>query len=134
MIGVDTNILVRYLTRDDEQHKIVIIPQKNDGYYQIQQEIKRGLVMSVNYILSEYIDSAMSQAIYDKLEDATFVGRIPSCKGVIAFASTLRQCENELRSTLEDWILLGLKFGHTLPIINNIDLNKEPVRESVDTL
>ena len=76
--------------------------------------------MSVNYILSQYIDEAMSQAVYDKLEDGTFVGRIPSCKGVIAFASTLRQCENELRSTLEDWILVGLKLRHPLPVINNI--------------
>lgn len=89
--------------------------------------------MSVNYILSEYIDAAMSQAIYDKLEDDSFVGRIPFCQGVIAFSSTLRQCENELRSTLEDWILLGLKLGHTLPVIHNIDLNQEPIREPVDT-
>ncbi|MEY3869317.1 MAG: hypothetical protein RLZZ338_3208 [Cyanobacteriota bacterium] len=90
--------------------------------------------MSVNYILSQYIDTAMSQATYDKLEDGTFVGRMPGCKGVIAFASTLRECENQLHSTLEDWILLGLKLGHTLPVINNIDLNKEPIREPVDTL
>ncbi len=85
--------------------------------------------MSVNYILSQYIDEAMSQAVYDKLEDGTFVGRIPSCKGVIAFASTLRQCENELHSTLEDWILVGLKLGHAMPVINNINLNEEPIRE-----
>ena len=31
--------------------------------------------MSVNYILSQYIDEAMSQAVYDRLEDGTFVGR-----------------------------------------------------------
>ena len=43
---------------------------------------------------------------------------------MIAFASTLRECEDELRSTLEDWILLGLKLGHSLPVIDNIDLNK----------
>ena len=90
--------------------------------------------MSVNYILSQYMDTAMSQATYDQLEDGTFVGRIPSCKGVIAFASTLRECHNQLRSTLEDWIVVGLKLGHTLPLINNIDLNQEPIREPVDTL
>ncbi len=28
--------------------------------------------MSVNYILSQYIESAMSMATYDKLEDGTF--------------------------------------------------------------
>jgi predicted RNase H-like HicB family nuclease len=44
----------------------------------------------------------LSQAEYDKLEDGTFFGRIPSCKGVVAFAATLRECEDELRSVLED--------------------------------
>jgi len=94
--------------------------------------------MNENYILSNYLDVAISHAIYDKLEDATFAGKIPSCKGVIAFGSTLRQCENELRSTLEDWLLVGLKLSHPLPIIQNIDLNidlnRELIREPVDSL
>lgn len=90
--------------------------------------------MPTHYILTEYVDQAMAQAEYDKLEDGSFSGRIPPCKGVIAFGSTLRQCQDELRSTLEDWILLGLKLGHSLPVIASIDLNKEPTRESVDTL
>jgi predicted RNase H-like HicB family nuclease len=50
----------------------------------------------------------MSEAVYDKPEDGTFSGRIPLCKGVIAFGNTLRECEDELHSTLEDWILLFL--------------------------
>ncbi len=90
--------------------------------------------MSKRYVLSEYVERAMEQALYDKLEDASFSGRIPACPGVIAFALTLKECEEELRSTLEDWILVGLKLHHSLPVIANIDLNKEPVREPVDTL
>ena len=88
--------------------------------------------MTVRYILSEYMNNAMAHALYDKLEDTTFSGRIPECKGVIVFGSTLRECEEELRSTLEDWILVGLKLGHPLPVIRNIDLNREPIREQVD--
>jgi hypothetical protein len=65
--------------------------------------------MAIRYILSEYLDQAMAQAVYDKLDDGTFAGRIPSCKGVIAFGGTLRECADEMRSTLEDWILVGLK-------------------------
>ena len=82
-------------------------------------------------ILTGYIDSSLSRAEYDKLEDGTFSGRIPECKGVIAFGTTLRECENELQSTLEDWIFVGLKLGHTLPVIDGFDLNKEPTHESV---
>ncbi|MEQ1606519.1 MAG: type II toxin-antitoxin system HicB family antitoxin [Pyrinomonadaceae bacterium] len=54
------------------------------------------------------------------------MGRIPSCKGVVAFATTLRECESELRSTLEDWVLVGLKLGQELPVLANLDLNREP--------
>jgi predicted RNase H-like HicB family nuclease len=90
--------------------------------------------MTVKFILSEYVDKAMDEASYDKLEDNSFVGKINVCKGVIAFGSTLKECQNELRSTLEDWILLGLKLRHRLPVIDNIDLNQEPSLEPLDTL
>jgi predicted RNase H-like HicB family nuclease len=90
--------------------------------------------MDAQYILSEYLGRAMSQAEYDKLEDGTFSGRIASCKGVLAFGATLRECEDELRSTLEDWLLVGLKLGHSLPVIDGIDLNKEPVYEPVESM
>ncbi|MBW1868824.1 MAG: type II toxin-antitoxin system HicB family antitoxin [Deltaproteobacteria bacterium] len=82
-------------------------------------------------ILTGYIDMALARAEYDKLEDGTFSGRIPGCKGVIAFGKTLRECEDELQSTLEDWIFVGLKLGHPLPVIDGFDLNKAPVYESV---
>ena len=90
--------------------------------------------MSKRYVLSEYVELAMAQAIYDKLEDASFSGRIPPCPGVLSFAPTLKECEEELRATLEDWVLVGLKLRHHLPVLGNIDLNKEPVREPVDSL
>ena len=34
----------------------------------------RRLTMAMQCILTEYIEQAMAQAIYDKLEDATFAG------------------------------------------------------------
>jgi predicted RNase H-like HicB family nuclease len=83
----------------------------------------KGRDMAVKFILSEYIALAMAQAAYDKLEDGTFAGRIPSCPGVIAFAGTLRQCEEELRSTLEDWLLVGLKMGYSLPGLDMASLS-----------
>jgi len=88
----------------------------------------------LQFILTGYIENALSQAEYDKLEDGTFSGRIPSCKGVIAFGNTLRECEDELRSTLEDWVLVGLKLGHSIPILSGYDLNKEPINESLAAL
>ena len=90
--------------------------------------------MTAKLILSDYIGHAMEQAEYDKLDDGSYGGSIPACVGVLAFGETLRECDAELRSTLEDWILTGLKFGHRFPIVGDIDLNTEPKREPMDSL
>lgn len=86
--------------------------------------------MEVRFILTDYVEEALAQAVYDKLEDGSFAGRIPSFKGVIAFGKTLRECEDELRSTFEEWILLGLKLGHPLPVVAGINLNRKPEYET----
>ncbi len=78
--------------------------------------------MTPRYVLSDYVGEALAQAVYEKLEDGSYAGRIPACQGVLAFGKSLRECENELRSTLEDWILLGLQLKHRLPAIQGIDL------------
>lgn len=90
--------------------------------------------MSVQFLLSEYIERALAQVEYDKLEDESFSGRIAACPGVVTFGATLRECEDELRSTLEEWLWLGLKLGHELPVVGGIDLNRAPVYESVESL
>ena len=90
--------------------------------------------MAVRFILTEYVNQLMANAVYDKLEDNTFAGRIPQCKGVLAFGHTLRECEDELHSTLEDWILVGLKLSHPLPVVAGIDLNREPTYEPMDAM
>jgi predicted RNase H-like HicB family nuclease len=90
--------------------------------------------MEVRFVLSEYIKRAMERALYDKLEDGTFSGVIPQCRGVLAFSETLRGCEAELQSVLEDWILLGLKLGHDLPVMEDIDLNREPTVAATESM
>ena len=90
--------------------------------------------MGTECILSDYLDHAMAVAAYDKLDDGTFAGRIPPCKGVVAFGTSLVECEHSLRSTLEDWLFLGLKLGHSIPILSGLDLNRQPVREPLDAL
>ena len=79
--------------------------------------------MALRYVLSDYVAEALAEAAYEKLEDGSYAGRIPPCTGVVAFGTTLRDCKNELRSTLEDWILVGLHLKHPLPVVQGIDLN-----------
>lgn len=80
----------------------------------------------MRFIITEYIEKAIEEVTYDKLSDGTFVGRILECVRVVSFGKTLKEAEEELRYTFEDWILVGLKLGHTLPIIDGINLNMVP--------
>ena len=75
-------------------------------------------------MLTDYINRALSKAEYDKLDDGTFCGKIPACTGVLAFGTTLFECENELRSTLEGWLIVKIRFGDVLPVIDGFDINK----------
>lgn len=74
--------------------------------------------------LTAYFEAAMELAHYDKLADGTYAGEVPKLAGVVAFGGTLKECERELRSTVEDWVLVGLRLGHPLPKLAGIDLNK----------
>ena len=87
------------------------------------------------FALTSYIEAAMEIASYEKLEDDTYGAEILGLEGVIAFGKTLNQCQTELRSTLEGWILLGLHLGHTLPVVGGVDLNipSHAKMESVQT-
>ena len=75
-------------------------------------------------MLIEYIDKAMSKAVYDKLEDGSFSGKIPQCPGVVAFGETLHQCQRELRSSLEGWLIVKIRHGDKLPVMGRINLNR----------
>ena len=76
-------------------------------------------------MLIEYVNKAMSKAVYDKLDYGTFTGKIPQCPGVVAFGESLYQCEQELRLSLEGWLIVKIRHGDKLPIIDKINLNNK---------
>jgi predicted RNase H-like HicB family nuclease len=76
-------------------------------------------------MLTEYILTAMRHARYEILDDGAFYGEIPDCAGVYAHAATLEDCREQLREVLEDWIVLGLRLGHTFPVIDGTCLRME---------
>jgi len=84
-------------------------------------------------MISDYIARAMRHAHYELMENGRFYGSIPECQGCWAEAGTLEECREELQSTLEDWLLLGLQMGHALPVIDGIDLNlRKPAHAEAD--
>jgi predicted RNase H-like HicB family nuclease len=74
-------------------------------------------------MLLDYINKALSKAEYDKLEDGSFSGTIPQCPGVLAFGKTLFECQKELESVLEGWLIVKIRHGDTLPVIDHLDIN-----------
>jgi predicted RNase H-like HicB family nuclease len=73
-------------------------------------------------MLTSYIREAMRLAKYAILEDQSYYGEIPGFQGVWANAGSLDACREELQSVLEDWLVLGLRMGHELPIVAGINL------------
>lgn len=73
-------------------------------------------------MLTSYITAAMRRAQYKILEDGSYYGEIPDFPGVAANEKTLESCREELQSVLEDWIVLGIKLGHSLPVVDGLRL------------
>ena len=74
-------------------------------------------------MIVKYLCEAMRRAKYKILEDGTYYGWIDELPGVWADADSLEECREELESVVEDWLLLGLKLGHDITPLGDIDLN-----------
>ena len=81
-------------------------------------------------MLTEYVRQAMRRAHYELMENGRFFGSIPECRGAWGEGTTLEECREELRSALEAWIIVGLRHGDHLPVIDGIDLNQKQYAEA----
>ena len=74
-------------------------------------------------MLTEYITAAMKRAQYKIMdEDGTYFGEIPGFQGVWSNAETLEDCRTELQEVLEGWLVLKLRDGDELPVVDGISL------------
>lgn len=73
-------------------------------------------------LIAEYIEIAMENAAFKVLCDGTYFAEVPGFQGAWANADTLEDCRQEMKEVLEDWILLGIKLGHPIPVVGSIDL------------
>ena len=73
-------------------------------------------------LLAEYIEIAMRSAVFEILCDGTHYAETPGFQGVWSNADSREKCREELKEVLEDWIILGIELGHTIPILPSIEL------------
>ena len=75
-------------------------------------------------MLTAYVHAALALAHYEILDDGEGIyGSVEALPGVWASAPTLEACRTELQEVIEDWLLVRLRRGATVPIIEGIDLN-----------
>jgi predicted RNase H-like HicB family nuclease len=81
-------------------------------------------------MLTDYISAAMRRAHYELMESGRFFGKIPDCRGCWGEGATLEECREDVQGALECWIMVGLRHGDELPVIDGIDLNKQEHAET----
>jgi predicted RNase H-like HicB family nuclease len=69
-------------------------------------------------MFAEYLQAAMSHAVYGQFEDGSYFGSIPGFRGVIANELTLEATQRELTEVLEDWILYRISEHLDLPEVD----------------
>ncbi len=72
------------------------------------------------HMIREYIDRALRNASYDKLADGTFVGEVDGLQGVLASASTLEECRDQLAEVIEEWVLVRVSRGLAVPPVDGV--------------
>ena len=73
-------------------------------------------------MITKYLQAAMALARYEILPDKTYYGEIPGFQGVWVSAVSLEQCRAELQEVLEGWLVLGLRLGHPIPVLDGLSL------------
>ena len=79
-------------------------------------------------MIREYLNEALEEAKYDIIKDETpFYGEVPGLEGVFATGKTLEECRRNLSEVIDDWIVIRLRKGLTIPPLGGkkIDLPKE---------
>ncbi len=74
-------------------------------------------------MLVQYCTEALKRAAYRQLEDGSWFAEIEGFAGVWANADTVEATREELFEVLQEWLLLKLRDGDSLPVVSGIGLN-----------
>jgi predicted RNase H-like HicB family nuclease len=66
-------------------------------------------------MISEYVATALDRAQYRLVDDGTFAATVRGLRGVIATGRTLEVCRRNLAEVIEEWILVRVAQGLSVP-------------------
>lgn len=77
-------------------------------------------------MFTDFVQDVMRQfASYEVIDDAKpYYGEVRGFRGVWAQEKTLKECEENLREVLEEWLLLKIRKKQVLPTTRKYDLNE----------
>ena len=67
-------------------------------------------------MITAYIEEASTRADYRMVDDG-FAATVRGLKGVIATGDTLEVCRRELASVVEEWVLVRVARGLSVPTL-----------------
>ena len=74
-------------------------------------------------MLIEYVEEALRRASYSIIEDdEPYYGEIEDLPGVWATGKTLEKCRENLKETVESWILVSIKNNMTIPKLGKYEI------------
>jgi predicted RNase H-like HicB family nuclease len=77
-------------------------------------------------MLIQYIHAALERAKYEIIDDEEpYYGEVPELEGVWATGKTLEECRRNLEEVIDEWIVIRLRNGLSLPRIGD-QIIKEP--------
>lgn len=79
-------------------------------------------------MIEKYIEAAIENAVYKKMDDESWFADIPGFQGVWATGHSVEACRRELIEVIEEWIFLKIRDRDSLPVIQGIDIN---IKETV---
>ena len=75
-------------------------------------------------MLTDYIHQVMRRAHFEIMEHGRFYGCIPGFQGVWSEGATLEECRDELVEALDGWLIVKLRCGDDVPVVDGIDFNR----------
>ena len=79
-------------------------------------------------MLLNYIQKALEEAEYKRLENGTWYAEIPEFQGVWANGKNIEECRRELQEVLEEWLVLKIRDNDIIPRIEDAEIK---IKEAV---
>lgn len=74
-------------------------------------------------MVTRYIHEAMRRAEFKRLDNGSWFGEIPGLAGVWSNEASSKQCRVVLQEVLEEWLVLKLRDGDTIPNLGRVKLS-----------